>query len=114
MCPRLYEGNTDHVVDGVVDRFDNLFLPLVVDPSVTPGSVEDVIHIDSPVEEIGPDPLDKHRVARLTGQVDDDWFARCSNISHYSHFLGGFSLVFTCISSDPNLVFFVRLCEGKR
>ena len=106
--------NTDHVVDGVVDGLHDLLLPAEVHPGVLPGPVEDVVDVDGPVEELRPDPLDEHRVAGLTGQVHDDGLPRLQDVRHYRDFPGRLPLLFTRVSSDPDLVFFVGLCEGKR
>ena len=98
------------MVNRVVDRLDDLLLPLLLGLPL----VHHVVDVDGPVEELGPQPLQEHRVGVLAGQVDDDGLAGGAHVRHDEDGLGGLSLVLQRVGADPDLVLGVGLCNGEK
>lgn len=99
------------MVDSVVYCLDDLSLPLWA----VLLSVEHVIDVHRPVEELGPEPLQEHGVAVLTGEVDYDGFPRWTDVCADQERLRGLPLVLGSVGTDPNLVLGIGLWkEGEK
>ena len=105
----LAHSLTHHVVDRVVDRLDDLLFPLVLGLPL----VHHVVDVHRPVEELGAQPLQEHRVGVLARQVGDEGLAGGAHVRHDEGGLRGLALVFEGVGADPDLVLGVGLC-GRR
>ena len=94
------------MVDRVVDRLDDLLLPLV--PALL--LVHHVVHVHGAVEELRAQPLQEHRVGVLASQVRDDGLARRAHVRRDEDGLRWFALVLEGVRADPDLVLGVGLC----
>ena len=97
------------MVDGVVDRLDDLLLPLVLGLPL----VHHVVDVHGPVEELRAQPLQEHGVGVLASEVHDEGLAGGAHVRHDEGGLGGLALVLEGVGADPDLVLGVGLC-GER
>lgn len=98
------------MVDRVVDRLDDLLLPLGLGLHL----VHHVVDVHRPVKELRAQPLQEHRVGVLASQVHHEGLAGGAHVRHDEEGLGGLALVLQGVRADPDLVLGVGLCGEKR
>ena len=93
------------MIDGVIHGLHDLPLPL----GGLLLSVEHVVHVHRPVEVPGPQPLEKHGVGVLAGEVDDDGLAGGPHVGLDDQGLAGLTLVLQGVGPDPDSVLGIGL-----
>ena len=99
-----------HVVEGVVDRLDDLCVPVFV--FLFP--VVDVVDVDRPVELDGSHPLEEHGVGVLTGEIGNDGWPGRPDVGANHQRLRRLALVLGRVSFDPYLVLRIWFCNNAK